>query len=83
MPKLVSHKESQLPRKVEYIHARDKIVEVWERFDYQVPDNEKPRYRQLMFEYLVDMFGSWEQNGDSLPTAEQLYYYARTRERVS
>ena len=75
MPKMVSSK-------VKYFHTRDKIVQVWEQLDDQVPDNEKPHYRQLMFEYLLEMFGSWEQSGDSLPTAKQLYFYARIREKV-
>ncbi len=65
-----------------YINARDKIVADWERFDDQVPDNEKPQYRQRMFEYLLDMFGTWEHSGDSLPTATELYALARIREKV-
>lgn len=80
MPNKEMQKATEL--KLAYRNARDKIVEVWERLDDKVPDDAKPRYRQLMFEYLLDMFGSWEQNGDSLPTAEQLYYYARIREKV-
>jgi len=67
----------------DYQNARDKIVEVWERFDDRLPDNEKPRWRQRMLDYLLEMFGSWEQNGDCLPTAETLHYYARIREKVS
>ena len=83
MPKLVSSKEAKLPFVVKYLDTRDKIVRVWEQLDDQLPDSEKPHYRQLMFEYLLEMFGSWTQNGDSLPTAEQLYYYARIREKVA
>ena len=69
--------------RLQYLNARDKVVEVWERFDDSIPDEDKPHYRQLMFEYLLDMFGSWEQNGDSLPTAETLHYLGRLREKVS
>jgi len=83
MPKLVSSKEAKLPLRIQYLHARDKVVEVWERFDDTIPDTERPRYRRLMFEYLLDMFGSWEQNGDSLPSAETLYFFARQSEKVS
>ena len=82
MPKLVSSKEAKLPLKIQYLQARDKIVGVWERFDDKVPDNGKPIHRQMMFEYLLDMFGSWEQNGDSLPTTETLYFLARLREKL-
>ncbi len=82
MPKLVSSKEAKLPLTIKYLNARDKIVKVWESLDDQVPDEDKSHYRQLMFEYLLEMFGSWNQNGDSLPSAEQLYYYARIREKV-
>lgn len=74
--------KTTLPLHTQYLNARDKIVQVWEGLDDQVPDTEKPHYRQRMFEYLLEMFGSWKQNGDSLPTAEQLYYYARKREKV-
>ena len=80
MPKSVSSKEA--PLRIKYLNTRDKIVEVWERLDTQVPDNEKPHYRQLMFEYLIDMFGSWGKNGDSLPSAETLYFLVRQREKV-
>lgn len=82
MPKLVSSKEASLPLKIQYLNARDKVVEVWERFDGTVPDDTKPRYRQLMFEYLLSMFGSWEQNGDSLPGSKELHYLARLREKT-
>lgn len=76
MPKLVSSH-------IKYRNARDKIVKDWECLDDQLPDSEKPRYRQLMFQYLLEMFGSWEQSGDSLPSTETLYYYARIREKTS
>ncbi len=67
---------------VQYLNARDKVVSTWEHFDEQVPDNEKPRYRQLMFEYLIDMFQTWAKNGDSLPASRHLYFLARMREKV-
>ncbi len=67
---------------IQYLNARDKVVADWERFDEQVPDNEKPHYRQLMFEYLLDVFGTWTQSGDSLPTSKELYALARVREKV-
>lgn len=70
-----------MSKQVEYRDARNKIIDVWEQFDSELPDNEKPRYRQMMFEYLIDMFKSWAENGDSLPLAETMYYWARMREK--
>ena len=66
---------------IQYLNTRDKLTDIWDRFDTTVPDDEKPRYRQMMFEYLIDMFKSWAENGDSLPLAETMYFWARMREK--
>lgn len=73
--------EQSTKLKIDYTNARDKVVEVWERFDDKVPDDAKPKYRQLMLEYLLDMFGSWVENGDSLPHSQTLHFLARLKEK--